>query len=410
MALARWSYQLIIFSLFPLAQAYTTFQTNCSTPATFTNYHPNLPEQGEADDHASGPEKRRGNTNCGMKVFYRSTLRMLWTSIAPEVLVVAACTELIRARSLCKRMKELDLAEDETWSLTHSYYANMGGFVVRNLSADKTIYHDPYHLTGEDIFELRRRGDMAKLPGITEAEIKDKSQGDIQIIARFVKKLHVSPLEVAVVAFALCAVFSYVLYWEKPQRVGVAQTIQLNDNTYLYSKGKLKQSPRFFRGILDMILDCFDCFKVSHKKNLLRGMPISMDSSISDKRTRGTSDTIALLVIVSGSAALSGGLHTIAWNFPFPTTIEVALWRCASIYTAAAPFFAILLSFRVATLPATDIVKRYVAPFVIILLGYLMVLYSVARLFIIVEMFRMLLFLPPGSFISTWASSVPHVA
>jgi hypothetical protein len=42
---------------------------------------------------------------------------------------------------------------------------------------------------------------------------------------------------------------------------------------------------------------------------------------------------------------------------------------------------------------------------------YLTVLvYILARLFLIVELFRCLFFLPPSAFVSTWVSSVPHVS
>ncbi|KAM0463503.1 hypothetical protein ACHAO4_000218 [Trichoderma viride] len=104
----------------------------------------------------------------------------------------------------------------------------MGGFVVRNPLANKAIYHDPYHLTGEELLELRKRKHIAKLPSMAEAEIKDKSKGDIlgksialgqiawsiiQIIARVMRKLPVSPLEVAVVAFAVCAILTKAIAW-----------------------------------------------------------------------------------------------------------------------------------------------------------------------------------------------------
>jgi hypothetical protein len=38
------------------------------------------------------------------------------------------------------------------------------------------------------------------------------------------------------------------------------------------------------------------------------------------------------------------------------------------------------------------------------------VFYVAARLFMLVEIFRTLLYLPPDAYISTWASNVPHVA
>jgi hypothetical protein len=37
-------------------------------------------------------------------------------------------------------------------------------------------------------------------------------------------------------------------------------------------------------------------------------------------------------------------------------------------------------------------------------------IYILARLFLIVELFRCLFFLPPSAFVATWVSSVPHVS
>jgi len=42
-----------------------------------------------------------------------------------------------------------------------------------------------------------------------------------------------------------------------------------------------------------------------------------------------------------------------------------------------------------------------------ILLGIL--LYILARLFILVEIFRSLCFLPPDTWVATWATNIPHI-
>lgn len=460
MALSRWPNQFIIICLFSLVQAYTIFETNCSAPDTTSNFvsspntrgtldilwsslftifactwsvqHPNLPEQQQqqdVDDHASTLKGWRAracpawkNAKWGLKGFYRSTLRMLWTSIAPELLVVAACNELIAARSIFKRMKNLYLGEEETWSLTHSYYANMGGFVVRNPLANKTIYHDPYHLTGEEFLQLRKRKHITKLPDIAEAEIKDKSKGDIlgksialgqivwsiiQIIARVMRKLPVSPLEVAVVAFAVCAILTYILYWEKPQRVSVTQTISLHDSSQLYNKTGLKDSTRFFKYLFKYFLRHLG---ISIKQSQLHGAPISVDNTL-DNGKAGKREVRVVLVVVSISAALFGGIHVVAWNFPFPSTIELIFWRCATVYTTTAPVCSVLLLFLVGQFEhSTQGLTYHLATFCLTLAAAPFFLYPIARLFIIVEMFRTLYFLPPGSFVSTWAPSVPHVA
>ena len=43
------------------------------------------------------------------------------------------------------------------------------------------------------------------------------------------------------------------------------------------------------------------------------------------------------------------------------------------------------------------------------LLVVLVVLYIVARLYIMVELFRSLLFLDPKAFAFTWSSNIPHI-
>lgn len=118
---------------------------------------------------------------------------------------------------------------------------------------------------------------------MTEEEIKDRSKGDmfvkviavgqivwsvIQIIVRATRRLAVSPLEIAVVAFAVCAVLICGLYWNKPQRVNATKTIQLREG--IHREGEcmpqhvltaLRSAQRIERGLGD-----------------LPGAPISVDS------------------------------------------------------------------------------------------------------------------------------------
>ncbi|KAM0486190.1 hypothetical protein ACHAPX_000894 [Trichoderma viride] len=298
----------------------------------------------------------------------------------------------------------------------------MGGFVVLNPLSNKAIYHDPYHLTGEELFKLRKQRHITKLPNMTEAEIKDKSKGDIlgksialgqivwsliQIIARVVRKLPVSPLEVAVVAFAVCAILTYVLYWEKPQRVSITKTISLRDSDQLYNKTELKDSSRFFRNLFKYFLKHLG---ISTKERQLHGAPISVDNILNDGEVRHKGDRV-VFVVVSVSAILFGGIHVVAWNFPFPSTIELIFWRCATIYTTVAPACSVLLLPFIAQFEdSTQGLTRHLVTFCLTLAAAPFVLYPIARLFIIVEMFRTLYFLPPASFVSTWAPSVPHIA
>jgi len=111
---------------------------------------------------------------------------------------------------------------------------------------------------------------------------------------------------------------------------------------------------------------------------------------------------IGMLAMAFG-ATLFGGIHIGAWNFKFPSRIELIFWRCASVFSAAfGPplIFLIILSVFLRDRGLINIV---------ILAPIWSFLYVMARLFLLVEIFRTLCFLPPDAYISTWTTNIPHV-
>lgn len=439
MGLLRRPKAFLVFWLVPLVQAYTVFETNCSTPATLSNYvsspntrgtldilwsslftifactwtlqHPNVPEQREDRDPGL-----LGDIKWGLKGFYRSTIRMAWTVIAPEVVIAAALEDFTCAHGDSYDMRNQVDSGKGSWSLTHSFYANMGAFVIRGRvkPRGKPRYHDPYHLTSKGIFALIEGGYIDKLPDMTEEEIKDKSKGDlfakmiavgqivwsiIQIIGRAARRLPVSPLEVAVVAFAVCAVMIHGLYWHKPQRVGSTTTIHLKE-TCLTEDGAIPEA------VLEALKDSQKIERV-FGEFLLRGPPLPGSSISLDSSSGGVEEPF----VVMPGAVVFGAIHAAAWNFAFPSRTELIFWRCASLYTAIVPLCIMMMAVFKYELTSQRKVKESTGN---VVLGYAVIitafLYIVARLFILVEMFRTLCFLPPDSYVSTWASNIPHVA
>jgi hypothetical protein len=59
--------------------------------------------------------------------------------VAPELMVGKALVDLISAPSSRNEMKTLAEVDGVEWSVTHGFYANMGGFVVR--FTDRTPIH-----------------------------------------------------------------------------------------------------------------------------------------------------------------------------------------------------------------------------------------------------------------------------
>jgi hypothetical protein len=375
---------------------------------------------------------------------------MLFTMVAPEFILGKALGDLAAAWQCRERMRRFAEEDNVEWGLIHGFYANMGGFV--GISEDVAGHEegqanetstDPFPLLAQTIYWLRchERGPekppnteegssenkdehkpkkLAKLPDITAAEIRDKSKGDIfvkiiaviqvfwvalQIIVRASKGLAISQLEVAVAAFCACAVITYLLLIPKPQNVRVPSrplmcepgSIQeVLEGTDL-ADAALRQA--FLPGWQGMEAD-----GVNHVPNDL--MLMGFDTS---GRAIGTIDDYvfpAYLVGIVFGGIVFGSIHIAAWNLKFPTPIEQKLWRiCSILLTTLLPiiFLTPILSRRFGVLYD----HAWIMQISNLVVG---LLYIAARLFVLVEIFRTLLYLPPGAYISTWASNVPHVS
>ncbi|KAI9507071.1 hypothetical protein F5148DRAFT_981898 [Russula earlei] len=146
---------------------------------------------------------------------------MLSAIVAPEIMVAWALKQRVTAATLARMHK------GEGWTTTHGFFATMGGFIeydgnrpVRVLLPDQL---GSYSLTGNGDF-----------PRIAKAEIEDRSKGDAvsktlvvlqtgwfvtQCIARGIRGLPVTELELVTVAFATLNFVIYLLWWDKPLNV-----------------------------------------------------------------------------------------------------------------------------------------------------------------------------------------------
>lgn len=122
-----------------------------------------------------------------------------------------------------------------------------------------------------------------------------------------------------------------------------------------------------------------------------------------------------ILVVAVGAllgGTLFGGLHCLAWNFHFPIRGEALTWRACSIITSAIPVLsAVPLGTWMQWHPWRYAPKKPRATrfaLASILISGFLIPYVLARLFLIFEMFRGLLFLPPEAFVDTWSGSFPH--
>ncbi|KAF8641422.1 hypothetical protein AX16_009980 [Volvariella volvacea WC 439] len=132
-----------------------------------------------------------------------------------------AIRERIKADKMATQMK------DRGWTRTHGFFVQMGGLVrVRDNST--------YDILPERVRGGRKMINQYKIPRISEREIKDHGKGDLlakaivviqatwfvaQCIARHVKGLVVTEIELVTLAFATLNVITYGLWWDKPLNV-----------------------------------------------------------------------------------------------------------------------------------------------------------------------------------------------
>ncbi|KFY27785.1 hypothetical protein V493_03307 [Pseudogymnoascus sp. VKM F-4281 (FW-2241)] len=430
---------VLIWAYSQVAQAYTKFEPECTNPEGVVNFVASPPTRGTLDIlwsslftifactwtilHLNVPQQRDGqdpgtlgDLKWATKAIWYKGKWMLVAVIAPEVILFYALERLVSARKQHPRIKKLADADQVPWTLTHTTFTIMGGFVVRGGSdrvgkgftpeSPTTQTQSPaakewYILDIDTILELRSGGHIV-LPCIPEAEIDDHSKGDlltkgiaaIQIlwaIATAITRAHlglaISVLEISVLAFAACALLIYAVYWSSPKDVSVPIT-------FLQWPGAIP-SP-----VMDIILGPNPChnstsFQTKRKQKATSNLDQNNEAGL-------VSNSSVLFVPL-----IFGAPHLLAWNFTFPTSAEGILWRTTSIYCSLVGLIFYICQETHNIVLSLRLSGRVLTLLEDISFGVFLVVYILARLFMIVETFRTLLFLPPSAYIATWTSSAP---
>ncbi|OTA54005.1 hypothetical protein K449DRAFT_203856 [Hypoxylon sp. EC38] len=274
------------------------------------------------------------------------------------------------------------------------------------------------------------------IPKITEEEIKDKSKSDffmkfiaisqliwftIQALARGTKGLEISQLEIAILAYAACSVITYILCLSKPKDVQVPTFLvrvsirsqgsnPWDLGTQTLSTEARKKLARLYPFSWTRL--AFPLLLPGYKGRVGLGS-IPNDALYPPRFAKPVlihpnTPRIQEGFILAGM--VFGTIHCAAWNSDFPTPIEQMLWRISSIFTAILlPIYYVsaLVYTKIGYFPRSrilDLVARAMASIII------PVPYCLARLYLMVEVFRSLCFLPPSGFLTTWSSEIPHVA
>ncbi|KAI2783457.1 hypothetical protein F4815DRAFT_442326 [Daldinia loculata] len=321
---------------------------------TWTIHHPNVPRQ--------TPNTLLGN-------FLHHLKWMTLTVLLPEFILAQAVDEYLWVRKTWKDLPkpktdfnskdglfDMTYEEKNDWSKKHLYYANMGGFRVNllddaegrgrpadifPLTSGELIKYlaitDPPHTSEHSQHSPAAEASPAEAPPaeapISKTQIERMVKRDALIktiaflqiswiilstLARWHLHRSTSQLEIMTVAFATCAVLTYILRWDKPQNIELWTEIpnSFKDLRPLY------EPQRFFNIMIDQWRNKSQKTRLPYFRNdTLR--PFHVDKAF-----------LPWLILFM---VLAGSLHLVAWNFSFPSGIEKNLWRSASLASTGIP-------------------------------------------------------------------------
>ena len=306
--------------------------------------------------------------------------------IAPEFLTYIAINEYLLAR---KNKKEIGQMK---WTLTHSFFLNMGGFCLETpsglrLQLDSTQIDFAIRVSPEWLF---------KLENVKEGQINDHAKSNpltkfiacgqalwlvTQVLSRIRHHQAVTLLEVSTTAYAACALTAYVAWWKKPQSPTMPITILCSDDALPQRGGK----------------DYMYYNEKSVREYIWAGQHLT--------RHLVRTDGIMYAWLFALCPAIFGAIHVASWNIELLSDLEQWLWQGSALYCCFVGIIYILgfLYVELSLVGVTlDLHDRLIWIMVSIYVG--------ARIFMIVEVFLSLRALPHSAYEEVqWSSLIPHI-
>ncbi|KAG1814691.1 uncharacterized protein BJ212DRAFT_347280 [Suillus subaureus] len=330
-------------------------------------------------------------------------------------------------------------AEFKRWTITHGFFAWMGGFMLYVNGEPRAT------LTPDKLLKLVCKG-FVDFPAITKAEIEDRSKGDglskgiavlqlvwfvAQLVARYIQSLPITLLEIDTLAVAALTCISYALWWKKPKDVGCPYVVHLKAATAL--PGQLaygdfldddsstidisRPSESYYRRIRRRIAYPFLCLMgimatPSHRAIRSRRVPslggyrdgFGHYSGSRGLLTRYRDGEIILLIGCFGGVVF-GGIHCLGWNYFFHSHAEHILWRATSLVLICVPVFFLL----------NTLAFMHRGKFWLVIFGFssaqiVSLIYIMARVTLIVLILLSLQSPPTGIYDTVaWTGFIPHL-
>ena len=305
----------------------------------------------------------------------------------------------------------------------------MGGFHLFKRSTEENSgtqaisqeNDDPLHpllasdLTHDDIYSFA-------MP--TEAEIKDRGKSDwlakslvllqtswfiMQCIARGIKHLPVTHLEIVTLAYAAMNFVIYVFWWKKPLNVDRPVRVFRKSGESEPSETQPQSSSEARKLTWKSVFDGLRRILGFIIGNQDEDVNLSREDRVPRFWANSTEDDFLIAdIIVLGVGICFGAIHCIAWGFPFPTHMELLIWRVSSVAITAVPIY---MSLTISLGVWLDHINFDTIDNIFgILIPLAFILYIIARVVTLVLSLTSLRDLPPGAFDTVhWTTFIPHI-
>jgi hypothetical protein len=401
-----------------------------------------------------------------LKYALRKARWMLQTVAGPEFVVWLALGQRYEAQYSVRKFRELEASRLEAcsgegarseskWTLRHGFYANMGGIVIQ------TTDFRPFPVTARQLHYLVAQNYM-DFPDISMEEVWDKSKADLftkflacgqicwlllQVIGRLIQHLPITTLELVTLSYVLCALATYIAWLHKPLDIEIPTLIPLNVEMKVILKdaGSVAAKP-YRQNPLDFVDNQAPCWWMNVQKYLFfrvdpRARPLQRFTNDKFPNVGLGWETFYYFVI---SHAFTG-IHLAGWNLEaYPTYIEKILWRTACLTMSGCMVAVWILegaqeqvragraerwhrrlslvssnsssvrsnSELLQTRSRDEVMAdpEFIPLWEVLLFVPVVLIYSVARLYLMAEVFAGLRKLPKGAFECVqWTNFLPHV-
>lgn len=271
------------------------------------------------------------------QIFRRRAKWMFWAIVSPELVLAVAIGQYASARRSVKRFRKLGM--EDKWTIQHGFYADMGGMLLH--PRDST----PFLINSRQLAYLVDK-QYLECPHITPNEISDKSKADtftrllslaqaiwtmVQLFGRLILKLPTTTLELSTGAIVICTFGTFICWMQKPSdvRTGIVLDMKTSTAEIICEAGDVAAQPYRHTPLDFVAKQSFTCgydvmgffgLRLDDPERPLRRFPNDRFPDI------GTFEKFSLFCLTSAFASF----HLIGWWFVFPSWVEQLLWRISS--------------------------------------------------------------------------------